>query len=146
MDNESNVMSEASKRREAIRRQFEKMHVRGPLSLLRYWLFLKSTKRQKIRDIWAAHLDQNFFRNEMGDKLYYDDTADRTLLMAERQLPPDKQDPAKIDEIELRIAKSKSVKQQYRKNEEFIAEVNMYVDGLDRGRNTMFTGDFHVQK
>lgn len=116
---------------ELIQHKARTLHINGIFRGIYYWLFLKRIRRQKLQQIWEGNLDKFFFETKFKNELVYDDSLDRSLLQAERQKPLSDQDPEKIEQIEMRIARAKGIKASYRKTLGFIEEVEAYLHLLE---------------
>lgn len=102
------------------------------LNWLRYKLFLMRLKKIKRLLKWETETDKNFLEIFYSKELSYDDAADRNLLMAEREKEIKNQDQIKINELEEKIALAKAIKSSYRKTVNFLKEINLYLDFLNK--------------
>lgn len=111
--------------------QFNDEYQGGFWDAIRFWLFRREVRRQKLRALWEANIDKYYFETEMREFINYDDTADRKFLQNESFKPEQDRDKVRITEIEDRIATSKSLKGAYRKNEAFREDVKTYLEMLN---------------
>jgi len=114
---------------------FNKQYLPNIFDKIRFWFLLRKIKRQKIIAVWEAYIDKMYYLDKHGEQLAYSDTADRAELVSLRKGGSTPEVEAKIIEIEQRISLAKAIKQAYEKNENFIEEVNHYIESLSQWQN-----------
>lgn len=96
-----------------------------------FWFTMRKIRRQKIQTVWEVLMDKHFYEMHYGDELKYMDKEDRDALAAENKKPRADQDVILIMSLEEKIARGKSVKELYRKNDLLRQEHIGYIDLLD---------------
>lgn len=113
-----------------IRQRFAEKNIFGFWDKIFFWFFVRFLYRRKLIALWEANLDKLQMEESHRDLLQYTDTKDRELLMVEKRKPVDQQDVQKIMELEDRITNGKVIRQAYRQNLEFIADLSEYLGML----------------
>jgi len=115
----------------SFKEQFEVKYVGGFISRIHFWLTVRRLRRKKIELFWEAYMDKVMLETQYGADLNYDDAEDRKLLAQLRQAPGNKADMERVLNIEQKIARSKSVKDIYRKTNEILDEQEQYIKMID---------------
>lgn len=97
----------------------------------KFWFTMRKIRNQKIRIVWEILMDKHFYESHYGDEIAYIDKDDREALAAENRKPRGEQDIMKIASLEEKIARAKSVKELYRKNDLLRQEHLGYIELLD---------------
>jgi len=106
--------------------------VSGLLGFIRLKLFIRRLKKEKIHQLWEAHMDKYYYQNQMKDWLNFDENPQRDILAKERKKDPKDRDFGKVEEAEEKIARSKAIKMSFRKNEEFIGDAEKYINAISK--------------
>ena len=116
----------------SIKERFNTQFIRTPWDWLKFWFKFRQIRRQKMMLLWEATMDKFFMETSEGYILAYREDADRRSLTEENRKPLAEQDSTKIGDLEDRIARAKAVKQTYRKTNEMINELNLYLEMLKK--------------
>lgn len=99
---------------------------------IRGYFFLAKIKKSKRELLSESQFDKMFFEKYFKDKLDYNESADRQILIEENKKSPDKVDRLKVSAAEARIGYAKAIKQSYSKTDTFINEITLYNEMLNK--------------
>lgn len=117
-----------------LQQKFNSEYIVSVWDHIRFWWLKWRVKNTKLSALYEANLDLLFLQTEYPNILAYNDNEDRAALAELNKKPlvdRTDEDLMKIEELEEKITHAKAIKQSYRQNEAFRAELKNYLNMIN---------------